>query len=457
MQLKKFNPIFSFLFIIFSLEFFERLIDSIIGDGDGEITGLKLSVIITLFQFFLLLLCFFWIGEVIHRLRNQQKERYKRKKNVFERNSVAVMLSFTFFLIFIVDFVAAQWFLKKTPQQEKAKEFRISHKYYHHDLLPNKKAQDIWGGDPYNVFTNSLGFKDAQIREIPLKIDRKRILLLGDSFTEGVGMPFEKTFAGMVNLAFKDSIDILNAGCVSYSPKLYYLKTKYLLEKQLKFDELFVFIDISDIQDETIYESFTSRDETSLNNEILGKEIAKYEIKLPHDTKNYNTLHGSFSFAINQNKLIDDLNENSFFFHYIYNYKGKETKSVFHEERGYWTVNEEIYKKWGAKGVALAQENMKKLVDLCQQNFIKLTIVVYPRPEQIETNDLDSKQVKIWKQFAVDNKINFLNFFPNYINEESKKNYQQFYDKYFIKGDVHWNEAGNKIIADSLINYIKTN
>ncbi len=449
MQLKKINPIFSFLFIIFSLEFFERLIDTVVGDGDGEITGLKISVIITFFQTFLAILCLLWIGEVFYQFKN--KNRYRPQKNVFERNPIAVMLSFSLFLIFIVDFMAGQWFLKKTEQQLKAKEFRISHKYYHHDLMPNKQNQDIWGGLPYNVFTNSLGFKDAAVREIPLKIAKRRILLLGDSFTEGVGLPFEKTFAGMITIALKDSIDVLNAGCVSYSPKLYYLKTKYLLEKQLRFDELFVFIDISDIQDETVYESFISRNEIALNIPIQKKDI--------NITKNYNTLHGGFPLSINQEKLVENFNENSFLFHYAYNYKAANSvteEDLYYKERPNWTLNDTIYKKWGIKGVALAQENMKKLADLCQQNSIKLTIAVYPWPEQIKAKDLDSKQVKIWQQFTSENKIAFINFFPNYINAESS-NYQPFYDKYFIKGDVHWNEAGNKIVADSLINYIVIN
>jgi hypothetical protein len=44
------------------------------------------------------------------------------------------------------------------------------------------------------VFTDSLGFKDASRRAVP---DRRRILFIGDSFTEGVGLPYEQTFVGL--------------------------------------------------------------------------------------------------------------------------------------------------------------------------------------------------------------------------------------------------------------------
>ena len=68
-------------------------------------------------------------------------------------------------------------------------------------------------------------------------------------------------------------IDILNAAALSYSPKLYYLKTKYLLETiGLTFDELFIFLDIYDIQDKVLYGNYIP------NPEIIRKPFQS-EIK----------------------------------------------------------------------------------------------------------------------------------------------------------------------------------
>jgi hypothetical protein len=36
------------------------------------------------------------------------------------------------------------------------------------------------------------GFKDSGVRDVPLTTDKHRILFMGDSFTEGIGVPYEK-------------------------------------------------------------------------------------------------------------------------------------------------------------------------------------------------------------------------------------------------------------------------
>ena len=75
------------------------------------------------------------------------------------------------------------------------------------------------------------------------------------------------TFPGIVDKELeKADIDVFNAGVVSSSPKVYYLRTKYLLTKRaFHFDELFVFIDISDIQHEIGHEQFTPSDRTDFH------------------------------------------------------------------------------------------------------------------------------------------------------------------------------------------------
>jgi hypothetical protein len=103
------------------------------------------------------------------------------------------------------------------------------------------------------LITNSLGFKDGSVRDVPLQTTGRRILLIGDSFTEGIGMPFEDSFAGLLDHAGKErpeKIKFLNADVASYSPSIYYKKIKYLLEKGLRFDEVVLFSDTSDVTDE---------------------------------------------------------------------------------------------------------------------------------------------------------------------------------------------------------------
>jgi hypothetical protein len=106
---------------------------------------------------------------------------------------------------------------------------RVVEPHYSHTLAANFDGEDWWGGKRYRVRTNSLGFKDSKIRDVPLRVDRKRVLFIGDSFTEGIGLPYEETFVGRFAAAFPQ-IDVLNAAVSSYAPSVYYTKIKHRLD-----------------------------------------------------------------------------------------------------------------------------------------------------------------------------------------------------------------------------------
>ena len=287
----------------------------------------------------------------------------------------------------------------------------IPNPYYHHDLRPQAQSTLSWGNRPYTVSTNSLGFKDRGMREVALLNDRYRILFIGDSFTEGIGMPYEKTFAGLIEQDLEASrFEVFNAGVSSYSPRLYYLKVKHLIEEVgLRLDEVHVYIDISDVQDEVIYRNYAPKPLS------IGKQLDHVF------TRNV----------------------------YVY-YALRKSKKIFRaydsfaRERGNWTHNAEAFERWGKEGLALAQENMHKLFQLCSRHDIKMTIAVYPWPNQIERRDSTAKPVAVWETFARERGITFVNYFPHFINEKPA---QEIRDTYFIKDDRHWNEQGHALIA----------
>ena len=98
--------------------------------------------------------------------------------------------------------------------------FRTEHPVYHHGMLPSTTGLSKWGtGEPYQVHTNSLGFIDAGPREVDLRASGPRLLILGDSFSEGIGVAFEASFAGILAKELPD-VEVLNAAAMSYSPKL---------------------------------------------------------------------------------------------------------------------------------------------------------------------------------------------------------------------------------------------
>ena len=123
--------------------------------------------------------------------------------------------------ILALDQLAGAW----TRGVDPTRSFRRPHPYYHHDLRPSVSATTQWGERRYAILTNSLAFRDGATRRVPARGERRRVLLLGDSFTEGLGVTWEESFAGRLARAAGGDLEILNAGVIGYSPKIHHLKT----------------------------------------------------------------------------------------------------------------------------------------------------------------------------------------------------------------------------------------
>ena len=146
-----------------------------------------------------------------------------------QRLSPLVALKRTAILLYCIAIFLALDFLVSTfapdliapTQTTPGKVARIPDPIVHHNLAPRFEGVDSWGETRYRLVTDSLGFKDATTRDVPLKSDTHRVLLIGDSFTEGVGVEFQDTFAGLLYRAGQErtpKIEFLNAGLSSYSP-----------------------------------------------------------------------------------------------------------------------------------------------------------------------------------------------------------------------------------------------
>lgn len=127
-----------------------------------------------------------------------------------------------------------------------------------HPYRPWLAASQTWGEATYPLFTNSLGWKDGgPNREVPRDpAPRERLVLLGDSFTEGVGTPAEETAAGFAQRRLDAGgrrFEVLNGGRVSYSPLLSYQRLKRFLAAGYRTRSVALLLDPSDVQDEVLY------------------------------------------------------------------------------------------------------------------------------------------------------------------------------------------------------------
>ncbi len=370
-----------------------------------------------------------------------------------------LILIFIFIVVYVgIDLILAGVLIKNSDRT-----FRAPHSYYHHGLIPNQKALAQWNGISYPVYTNSLGFRDAEIRNVPLTSSKKRILFMGDSHTEGVGISFSDTFTGQLIIKTDTSkTEILNAAAVSYSPKIYYLKTKYLLDEVgLKFDELFVFIDLSDIQNEIVYENFVTENPGVLikiilnfKNRAINKSFTLHTIS--GFMKNYQTKRFLEKAALFDEYRKDGANVDalelyaSFFSGFDDNVMLSNPR--FHGVSG-WLYDENFI-EIAKKGLALGKENMMKLYELCKNNGIKMTISVHPWQEQIALMQPEDMYVNFWKDFAEETGAGFINLYPTFINPPVSAALGM---EFFIHGDNHWNKNGHWLVANLLNEYfIKT-
>lgn len=432
---KKLNPSLSFLLVAILLWILQYGFDVLVGDGDGKITFLKGYIFIGFAQVFLIISAFLWLPEVIRRLKGNFAST---SKDFLKRNAGSVFICFILFFIILIDFFGFMIYDKIIQDKDyKLSYFRTAHPCFHHGLVQNMAAPTNWGDNKYTHYTNSFAFKDSAIFEAKQNIEKKQVVFIGDSFTEGIGEPYETTFFGYTRKNFENNkeIELWNAGCASYSPLIYYNKIKYYTEvENLKIDYLWVFLDPSDIQDEVDYKDFEPKCDDKFIPKAKEKGVHFYDLKKDKTIFDIYSNHSLF-FA-----LIP-----SFYKTVIPTEKQKETS--YRGNRIAWVYDDEVYQDWGKEGLKSAENYMEKLAELCREKNIKLTLVIYPWFDIIEKNE---RHVKIWTDFTAKNNIPLINLFPVFSQKSKETSLQKVNQTYFLEGDSHWNAEGHYLIAESI-------
>lgn len=366
---------------------------------------------------------------------------------------VTILLIVVLFLI--IDLILGAFMIPKSYNA-----FRIKHAVYHHGLEKMVKTRAIWGPLIYTFHTNNLGFRDLSSRKVNLKKEeKKRILILGDSHTEGVGVNYQFTFAGYLQkMGEKKNIEFLNAAAVSYSPKIHYLKTNYLLNQVgLEVDEVWVFIDISDLQNELAYEGFKPSNPLIYNSIyriakfLKEKSFVYYSISsilMQQEIKSLTETVTKFNFeGAKPNSNTIEL-YNQFFSHF-------DDATMLRNPK-FHGVSEWIYDpqfvNLAKKGMELGMNNIAQLKELCDKKGIKVSLFVHPWQLQILKGDTADLYTQGWQNFCKNNEINFINLFPLFINNENPSYVNA---TCYITNDNHWNETGHLRVANFLLDQLE--
>lgn len=392
---------------------------------------------------------------------------------VFDKHSKITIVVISIIIFIVLDLMLSM--VRNTIIENREKtSLGIKHPIYHHDFAKNERSKETGRLGDYTIYTNSLGFKDKASRKIAKTFDGRRIVIIGDSFTEGILLNYEDTFVGMIDSAVSDlDIEVLNAGRVSYSPIIYWRKTKYLLEEEeLKFDELVVFLDISDIDDEASYyelsesgnviyqqkyrknDKFEERDYglSWISNKTISRIknflkqnffVTTFIINGIHDILFQDTLEIYEEADLNKPNEPDTLKPRDY---HTWDY-------ILDDYRSNWTFDDKYYNELGGElGKKRMIKYMGKLKTLCDQNGILLTVVIYPWPSQIWYEDLNSRHVKIWYDWCTEKDVKLINLFPFFIKPDASESERlQSMNKYYVPYDLHFNRAGNELVAKEFL------
>lgn len=360
----------------------------------------------------------------------------RKSKGLIQRTPKRSLFSFLLLMTLVIDFAGTGvYHLFKYGTIHKYADRRALGErspLFHHTLRPNTEfLYQRWGNLRHSVATNSLGFRDKTVRHVPLSSEKYRILFMGDSFAYGVGLPYEKTFVCLIDSELEEkNVEVLNAGVVSYSPAIYWKKTEYLLSKAgLRFDSLVVFLDISDIQDEADFYDTDGERVVLVKGPMPDMKYFFYE---------YTTILRNLCEVAEQayHWATEDPDTRR---------TEEDRQYGTNEYRSLWTVDKEAYADYGARGLQKAKKHMSRLFDLLQAQGIDMTLVVYPWPTQILHEDRDSIQVRVWREWAAERSILFIDLFPDFIPVDAPP--KEAIRKHFIPGDVHWNEEGHRLVA----------
>lgn len=385
-----------------------------------------------------------------------------------------VSISFAFVLMEVV--VRAAMFADLLPgEREQWSPMSESSVTRHHALLPNATRRHVELEYDYVWANNSLGMRDRE-RTVSIGRDRPfKILFLGDSMVQGYGVALEESMVYLLERQLnqpprRQRIDVLNAGVFGYSPMLEYLYLTELapmVEPDLVMVGFFVANDVGDdqfyqqrslkqsdgtlaFQDEewpwtAMNELLDSRLQSNTNsgragNFALGKRIeALAEI--------------SYSHLLKRSRLVSLLTQGS---------RNRDARAALAERAELERVLVDEFKSDPGVNLGLINypvldketrfqqwqvslDYLSKIQRLTDELGIPMILVVIPILEPEVHQFLEPYDVL--DAFGARNSIPVIQLLPDF--------QKHLAEELMYPLDGHWNSAGNRIAADSIVQHLR--
>jgi hypothetical protein len=355
-------------------------------------------------------------------------------KNLFFDCLIALLgITLSFCLFALGDFLYS---LNKKPILEKD--------FGWYELKKNFDGNDKWGEKSYRIKTDSHGFR---INPEKKKEGQADLIFLGDSFTYGINGSWSDTFVGMYD-NYTEKI-VVNAGTSSYSPTAYlYQYKKAINENVLKKNHIVVIgLDISDVQDEAGY--WIDGPSHPIKREYLNSKMKIFDLR--KFIRDHFVLTSSiFSFISHSIDpkpdpfLQERMSVRSAFT--WRNWRDLDTKLPLDGVGGYAPLGV-------SGGLLKIRQKIEEISKIAKKTNSKVYILIYPWPAQIQfvdAFDWTSFASKLCADIKCAGLIDAKNSFVNYSQSHS-----DWYEKFFLKGDVHYSREGNNLVFLTLKNKLK--
>lgn len=328
----------------------------------------------------------------------------------------------------------------------------------HHSLVPKAKLHTSNNEFDVTYQINSYGLRDREYALEKPK-DVYRILMLGDSYTFGIGNNIEDTFTKLLEKKLQidfphKKIEVMNGACSSYSPLLEYL---FLIYKGLALhpDLVILNYDMSDVQDDYKYGQVAIRDSQGTPIKVPPVDVQYYykEIKKGYQSK-YAFLEKSelYQFIMKRYYQLSGKRDIPYFYEKAQIVAGNieyDRDLPMRENSGDW-------KKYFDNSA----QNLKLIHTLLHEKNIRFIIATYPYGNLLNEKEwatgrklrgfddktYSSKLFDYLGDFCREQGIPFLNMKPDF---EASKDFPLFYPY-----DGHFTPAGNKVAADSLEKFL---
>jgi|SRR3990170_3538093 len=342
----------------------------------------------------------------------------------------------------------------RTYLGERLRDCQKKDKVLNHKLTPNCSGRIVTNEYNISFKTNSLGLRNEEV-----DIEKKnafRVLLVGDSFTEGWGVERENRFDKVAQKRIKEllkeedsyfEIEIVNAGIRSYSPvlELIYLKEFGL---RLNPDLVIMLYDFSDLHDDFYYGGWPLHYKLK---ESIGLFDKKYLPEWPEDkgsrilklvkkSRLFSIIFGELKHAVgnkNHKITLENLTNDISLFS-----KGQN-----------W---EDYEKAWN-----LSLNNIMLTRDFLKEKGIDFALVVIPRGNYVNPDEWREGRFLLGIQGGV-----LYNSLPIDIIENEAKNQgievinilnplkeSEIFPLYYPI-DGHWTVDGNSVVGEIFAEYI---